>query len=188
MNGIPHDIIGPSKVDSTCRNNPHLAYIHIISLYGRCLMLFDFFLCRLFPYPSSKFMSEMGLLSGKIQISSSVVSHVNHSLCKVPSLAVALFLYPCLHLCPINFSEFSFLQYATNYGNTLYFRFWYHGCDVILMRANQRKLDYLFNIFFRLTIHKTSKLRNIGYLWGESTGDWCIPLTNGQKHGSILIP
>ena len=39
----------------------------------------------------------------------------------------------------------------------------------------------LFNSLFRLTAKKTLKLCIPGPLWGESTGDWWIPLRKGQQ-------
>ena len=44
---------------------------------------------------------------------------------------------------------------------------------------NQQQLDGLSNYLFKLTSNKTTKIRVIGPLWGQSTGDRWIPLTEG---------
>ena len=45
--------------------------------------------------------------------------------------------------------------------------------------SNHRELECLFHSFFMLT--KVLLLRIIASLWGESGGDWWIPITNGQQ-------
>ena len=44
---------------------------------------------------------------------------------------------------------------------------------------NQQQLDGLSNYLFKLTSNKTTKIRVIGPLWGQSTGERWIPLTEG---------
>ena len=46
--------------------------------------------------------------------------------------------------------------------------------------SNHWEIDYVFNRFFMRTTTESSKVRITCTLWGESTGDWWIPITKGQ--------
>ena len=52
-----------------------------------------------------------------------------------------------------------------------------HYSDVTWALRCRKSLEILLHRLFRQTNEDTSKLHITGHLWGESTRNWCIPLT-----------
>ena len=67
---------------------------------------------------------------------------------------------------------------------------WFHYNNVIGERhslSNRQQLDYLLDIWFKLTAKKSPQLHIDGPLWKEFTGGRWVPLVKGSVMGKMIL-